>query len=110
MELQIIGVHLLNLMTKALIETKEFLQTKYRINCEYVDKNADIPAHLVFHNLDGIFAIERLHPQFGKLDAKSRKGKDQKFIKIRNMIFKKGIGHDLRNKIIELHNNKMIGL
>ena len=93
-----------------LLASQEFLKTNHRINCQYVAKNGDIPSHLVFHNLDGVFAIERLHPQFGKLNARLRKSTDHKFVKIRNMVFKKGIGVDLRNKIIELHNNKMIGV
>ena len=87
---------------KKLIDVKQFFnEERPHYNCVLVAKCGDIPEHLLFDNpFHASIAWEMTHNDYeSKFPKWDKKG--SKYQKVQNMLFKKGIKVELKDKIIK---------
>ena len=87
---------------RKLVDVMEFFKVERpHYNCVLVSKCGDIPEHLLFDNpFHASIAWEMTHHDYGcrfpKWDKKGRK-----YAKVQNMLFKKGMKVELKDKIVK---------
>ena len=87
---------------RKLVDVMEFFKVERpHYNCVLVSKCGDIPEHLLFDNpFHASIAWEMTHHDYGCRFPKWDK-KGSKYAKVQNMLFKKGMKVELKDKIVK---------